>query len=120
MKKHLITILLLAVAMPALADDAKVPAHPYVEIDTTEGIIRLELEGRRAPLTVGNFLKLIDSGYYDGTVFHRVIPGFMIQGGGYTPNLKVKEPDGAIPNESGNGLSGGDSQRAAAASFSAA
>ena len=95
---------LLAAFTAAPAADKKVPAHPAIRIETTEGIIRLELDGRRAPITVGHFLKLVDSGYYDGTIFHRVMPGFMAQGGGYTPNLKSKEPDGAIPNESGNGL----------------
>ncbi len=81
-----------------------VPAHAYVRFETTEGNIVVELDGRRAPLTVKNFLALVNSGYFDGTIFHRVIPGFMIQGGGYTPGLKSKEPDGELPNESGNGL----------------
>jgi len=103
LKNSLRSLLLLAVATLAAAAD-KVPAHPYIQIETTEGVIRLELDGRRAPLTVGHFLKLVDSGYYDGTVFHRVIPGFMAQAGGYTPNLKSKEPKGSVPNESGNGL----------------
>ena len=102
--KKLLILGLLAVFTAAPAADKKVPAHPAIQIETTEGIIRLELDGRRAPITVGHFLKLVDSGYYDGTIFHRVMPGFMAQGGGYTPNLKSKEPDGAIPNESGNGL----------------
>ena len=74
-------------------------------LETTEGNIILELDGRRAPLTVQNFLKLTDNGYFDGTIFHRVIPGFMIQAGGYTPSMNLKEPEGTIPNESGNGLS---------------
>ena len=103
MKTLLITALLMAMPAFAAAED-KVPAHPHVQIETTKGIIVLELDGRRAPLTVGHFLSLLDDGYYDGTVFHRVIPGFMAQAGGFTPNLKSKEPQGAIPNESGNGL----------------
>jgi len=94
---------LLSFSAPGLAQD-RVPAHPHIKFETTEGNIVLELDGRRAPVTVGNFLKLIDSGYFDGTVFHRVIADFMIQGGGYTRNLKAKEPDGPIFNESGNGL----------------
>jgi hypothetical protein len=57
------------------------PAHPYVKLETTAGDILLELDGRRAPLTTKHFLSLVDAGYYDGTIFHRVIPGFMIQGG---------------------------------------
>lgn len=85
--------------------DEKVPAHPYVKLETTEGDILLELDGRRAPLTTEHFLTLVDAGYYDGTIFHRVIPDFMIQGGGHTRDLKPKESEGSIPNESGNGLS---------------
>ena len=65
----------------------------------------LELEGKRAPITVRNFLSLVDSGHFDGTIFHRVIPDFMIQGGGYTPGFEDKEPKKTIPNESGNGMS---------------
>jgi cyclophilin family peptidyl-prolyl cis-trans isomerase len=84
---------------------SEVPAHPYVKLETTEGDILLELDGRRAPLTTRHFLALVDAGYYDGTIFHRVIPDFMIQGGGYTRDLKLKESEGSVPNESGNGLS---------------
>lgn len=89
---------------PALAAD-KVPDHAYVEIETSEGSIILELKGKQAPITVGHVLGLVDSGFYDGTIFHRVIPGFMIQGGGHTPDLTLKEGDDTIPNESGNGMS---------------
>ena len=104
MNKVFATLLLTCIAATGLAQD-KVPAHPYIMLETSEGNIVLELDGRRAPLTVGNFLQLVDRGYFDGTIFHRVIPGFMIQGGGYSPGLKPKEPDeGMIPNESGNGL----------------
>ncbi len=83
----------------------EVPPHPYLEMVTTEGTIILELDGRQAPLTVGHILKLVDEGYYNGIIFHRVIPGFMAQTGGHTPNLKLKEDDRRVPNESGNGLS---------------
>ena len=73
-------------------------------METSEGRILLELDGRAAPLTVAHFLSLVDAGFYDGLVFHRVIEGFMIQGGGYTPGMTLKEDDKKIPNESGNGL----------------
>lgn len=106
------TLLLLLLALPftfaCITDvDAanKVPAHPHIEVDTTEGTFKLELDGKAAPLTVANFLKLVDSGFYDGTVFHRLIPGFMAQGGGFTPGFKAKDPADSVPNESGNGLS---------------
>ena len=103
-KRSLIALLLaLATSLAVPADE--VPAHPYVEMITTEGRILLELDGREAPLTVAHFLALVDDGFYDGTIFHRVIAGFMIQGGGYTPDYKLKETEDAIPNESGNGLS---------------
>lgn len=104
MNKSLIALLLiLSCALSGAAED--VPAHPYIEIVTTEGSFKLELNGKLAPLTVGHFLSLVDSGFYDGTIFHRVIPGFMAQGGGYTPSFKLKESDDSIPNESGNGMS---------------
>jgi cyclophilin family peptidyl-prolyl cis-trans isomerase len=104
MKSSLIVLLLAFCAVFAQAADP-VPAHPYVKLETSEGNIVLELDGKQAPLTVGHFLGLVDSGFYDGLSFHRVIPGFMSQGGGFTPGLKRKEDDGTIPNESGNGLS---------------
>ena len=81
------------------------PAHPYVEIDTTMGRILLELDGEAAPYTVDHFLKLVDDGFYNNTIFHRVIPNFMIQGGGHTPDLTLKEQSDFVINESGNGLS---------------
>ncbi len=104
MKSPLFALLALTVfAVPAGAQD-NVPAHPYVEMITSEGRIVLELDGRAAPLTVAHILKLVDEGYFDGLIFHRVIDGFMIQGGGYTPSFTAKEDDTSIPNESGNGL----------------
>ncbi len=109
MKKTLIALLfglisLSLTSMSALAAD-EVPLHPYIEIVTTEGTIILELDGKQAPLTVGHILSLVDAGFYDGLIFHRVIPGFMAQTGAHTPDLTLKETDATVPNESGNGLS---------------
>jgi len=104
MKKTLLALILTLTCAFAVAAD-KVPAHPHIEVVTTEGSFKLELDGKAAPLTVTNFLRLVDSGYYEGTVFHRVLPGFMVQGGGYTPGFKLKDVEGTVPNESGNGLS---------------
>lgn len=104
MKKSLTALCLLLTFSLATAAD-KVPAHPHIEMVTTEGTIKLELDGKQAPKTVARILQLVDDGFYDGKVFHRVIPGFMIQGGGYTPSLKLDEPGEPLPNESGNGLS---------------
>lgn len=76
-----------------------------VNMQTNQGTIVLELDQQKAPETVANFVQYAKEGFYDGTIFHRVIPGFMIQGGGYTRDLKEKDAgDETIPNESGNGL----------------
>ena len=75
-----------------------------IEIQTTEGSITIQLDARRAPLTVENFMNLIKKEYFTGTIFHRVIPNFMIQGGGFGQNLNDLESKSSIPNESGNGL----------------
>jgi cyclophilin family peptidyl-prolyl cis-trans isomerase len=97
-------MLLGLVCSAAFAAD-KLPAHPHILVETTEGNFKLELDTRQAPLTVAHFMQLVDSGFYDGTIFHRLIPGFMAQGGGYTPDMKLKEDAASVPNESGNGLS---------------
>ncbi len=104
MKKRLI-LLFLAFAFGAAQAADKIPAHPHVLIETTLGNIKLELDGKAAPLTVAHVIGLVDSGFYDGLIFHRVIPGFMAQTGGYTPGLTLKEDDNTVPNESGNGMS---------------
>jgi len=75
-----------------------------VTIETSEGTLRAELDDEKAPATVENFLRYVDEGLYDGTIFHRVIPGFMIQGGGFTPDMKQKDTHDPIANEAGNGL----------------
>ncbi|MFQ6038407.1 MAG: peptidylprolyl isomerase [Candidatus Aminicenantales bacterium] len=79
-------------------------AHPRVVIKTTKGDITLELFQDKAPLTVKNFLAYVEDGFYDGTIFHRVIKGFMIQGGGLTPDLREKPARAPIKNEADNGL----------------
>ena len=100
-------LLLLFLSVISLADDKvpEPPAHPYVLIDTTMGRILLELDGKAAPYTVDHFLSLVDEGFYNNTIFHRVIPEFMIQGGGHLPDLSMKKIDDFVVNESGNGLS---------------
>ena len=104
MKKSLAALVLVLASTFALAAD-KVPAHPHILVETTMGDLKFELDGKAAPITVGHFLGLVESGFYDGLIFHRVIPGFMAQTGGYTPGLEVKEDETKIPNESGNGVS---------------
>lgn len=75
-----------------------------VKLHTSAGIITLELDGEKAPLTVRNFLDYVAAGHYDNTVFHRVIDGFMIQGGGFEPGMKQKPARDPIKNEADNGL----------------
>ncbi|MEN8109049.1 MAG: peptidylprolyl isomerase [Pseudomonadota bacterium] len=75
-----------------------------VKMETTKGIITLELDGNKAPETVANFVEYAKAGFYDGTVFHRVIPGFMVQGGGFDTDMKQKKTNAPIKNEADNGL----------------
>lgn len=79
-------------------------ANPIVEIDTSLGKIKVELFEDKAPVTVKNFLTYVDDKFYDGTIFHRVIPNFMIQGGGFESGMKEKKTKAPIKNESDNGL----------------
>ena len=79
-------------------------ANPTVEMKTNQGTVVIELYADKAPKSVSNFLKYIQDGFYNGTVFHRVIDGFMIQGGGFTPDMKQKETRAPIENEAKNGL----------------
>ena len=78
--------------------------NPQVTIETSKGKIVLELYPDKAPKTVENFLVYVNSGHYDDTIFHRVIPNFMIQGGGFTPNMKQKPTKKPVTNEADNGL----------------
>ena len=75
-----------------------------VDLETSKGTIRIELDEAKAPISSKNFLEYVDAGHYDGTVFHRVIPGFMVQGGGYEPGMKQKSTNATITNEANNGL----------------
>ena len=75
-----------------------------VKLTTNFGDITLELNAEKAPITVANFLQYVESGYYDGVIFHRVIAGFMAQGGGFDANMKQKKTKGEIKNEADNGL----------------
>ena len=79
-------------------------AGPQVELRTTLGTIVVELDPQKAPQTVENFLQYVKDGHYNGTIFHRVIPGFMVQGGGFTPDMREKPTRGPIKNEADNGL----------------
>lgn len=102
---------IMAPALVATAQDAK-PAEPTqplkgivkVTIETSKGTLELELDADKAPKTVENFVSYVKKGHYDGTIFHRVIPGFMIQGGGFTADMSQKAVDKPIECESKNGL----------------
>lgn len=96
--RGLILIMSMTTGSAAAADD-------YVRMATTEGDIYIELFEEAAPKTVENFLAYVRSGFYDGTIFHRVIPNFVLQGGGYTEDLERKPTRAPIPNEADNGLS---------------
>ncbi len=89
---------------PAFAQSASAAAHPQVLFKTSQGDFRVELYPEKAPKTVDNFLQYVKSGQYSGTIFHRVIRGFMIQGGGYTTSYVEKPTRAPIPLESKNGL----------------
>ena len=85
-------------ALPAFA------ANPMVKMTTNLGEVEIELYPDKAPLSVDNFLKYVDAGFYNGTLFHRVIPGFMIQGGGFTAGMQQKPTQPPVQNEADNGL----------------
>lgn len=92
------------IALFSLAGCPKKAENPRVVMETSLGEIHLELFADKAPVTVKNFLRYVDAEFYDGTLFHRVIDGFMIQGGGFTKGMKPKETYAAIKNEAANGL----------------
>lgn len=106
MQAPVLSLLLLLALAPASAG-AQAPSSlaPRVQFDTSLGTIVIELDPVRAPLTAENFLRYVRDGFYDGTVFHRVIANFVIQGGGFDDKLAPRAGRAPIPNESGNGLS---------------
>jgi cyclophilin family peptidyl-prolyl cis-trans isomerase len=91
--------------IPALAQGNTPTDYPQVEMETTAGNFTVELFTERAPITVENFLRYVDDGFYDGVIFHRVVADFVVQAGGYDKDYKKKAAWPTIPNESGNGLS---------------
>lgn len=105
MKKLLIALSLIALTTAGFAFGKKAAQNPIVVLETTAGDISIELFKETAPETVKNFLTYVKDGYYTDTIFHRVIPGFMIQGGGYKKDLSLKPTRGSIKNEATNGLS---------------
>jgi peptidyl-prolyl cis-trans isomerase A (cyclophilin A) len=102
-------LVILACALPVLCASIagaseSVARNPVVLMETSLGNVKLELFAKEAPLSVKNFLDYVNSGFYDGTVYHRVIPNFMIQGGGFTSDLMQKQTNLPIRNEADNGL----------------
>ena len=102
MKRLIMFLALLPLAGVATASD---PLAPRVRIETSAGDFVIQLDAVRAPLTAQNFLRYVRDGFYDGTVFHRVVEGFVVQGGGFDRSYALKPTAGPVVNESGNGLS---------------
>jgi cyclophilin family peptidyl-prolyl cis-trans isomerase len=92
-------------ASPAAPPKATPPTAPTVVLETSLGNIKMRLLKDKAPVTVDNFVKYVTTGHYNGTIFHRVIPGFMAQGGGFTPDMAQRPTRPPIKNEAGNGIS---------------
>ena len=113
-KKYILPILLMLITIPLTAWSAGKDCFPpemiadnlfpIVKIETSMGDIEVELNRMRAPITSNNFLRYVLEGEYDGTIFHRVMPGFVVQGGGYTRDIEEKTLHENVFNESGNGL----------------
>ncbi len=96
--------ILSAAASSAASSSSAEAANPQVDLKTTAGTIRLELDPGKAPKSVENFLQYVRDGHYNGTIFHRVIDNFMIQGGGFDKGMKQKDTRASIQNEAKNGL----------------
>jgi cyclophilin family peptidyl-prolyl cis-trans isomerase len=102
--KPMIRTLFASMAILALgATPAMAAKNPVVVMETSMGTIKIELFADKAPITVKNFLSYVQDKHYDGVIFHRVIPGFMVQGGGFQPGMKEKKTKDPIKNESNNG-----------------
>ena len=93
-----------ACAETTAAPEAPMPDNPRVQLQTSHGTIVLQLDSAKAPKTVESFVGYVRDGFYDVTIFHRVIPGFMIQGGGFTADMRQKETGPPVDNEADNGL----------------
>jgi len=102
--RAVIFCLLGIVGLTQIARGESAGEAPRVVLETNHGNIILELYPDKAPQSVGNFLAYVDEGYYSGTIFHRVIDGFMIQGGGFTDDMTQKSTKNGVPNEADNGL----------------
>ena len=102
--RNLLLVMLGLVWLSATAAQEPAKPNPFVVVDTSLGKVKIELFEDKAPLSVKNFLQYIDDKHYDGTIFHRVIPDFMIQGGGFEPGLKEKKTRDPVKNEADNGL----------------
>ena len=100
MKRLVVVLMFLVVSTGIFAAQ-----NPVVVMKTSMGDVEIELFQDKAPVTVANFLMYVDKGFYNGTIFHRVISNFMIQGGGFTPGMKEKKTSSPVKNEATNGLS---------------
>ena len=110
MKKHLVFLYQAITAASQLSAEeiqpaATLPDYPQIAVTTNAGSFVIELFTSRAPLTVSNFVQYINSGFYEGTVFHRIVGGFVAQAGGYDADYKLKQTGPMVSNEAGNGLS---------------
>jgi peptidyl-prolyl cis-trans isomerase A (cyclophilin A) len=113
-KKYILSIVMILISVPVTSwsvdkdcfPPEMIPDNmfPVVKIETSMGDIEVELNRMRAPITSNNFLRYVLEGEYDGTIFHRIMPGFVVQGGGYTKDIEEKTLHANILNESGNGL----------------
>lgn len=97
-------LLALAAGMLGAAESVAQDKNPIVIMETSMGTIKIELDQAKAPVTTKNFIDYVEAKHYDGLVFHRVIPKFMIQGGGFEPGMKERKTRAPIKNESSNGL----------------
>lgn len=104
MRRHIVALVLASVAWAGVAAGADGSKNPMVLIQTSLGDVTVELDQEKAPISAKNFLEYVESKHFDGTIFHRVIKGFMIQGGGFDENMKQKPTKPPIKNEAGNGL----------------
>ena len=108
MLKRIISFCALSIFLSSGVEVASAADHPakspVVLVETSMGNVKIQLDPQKAPISAKNFLDYVKSGFFNGTIFHRVIPGFMVQGGGFTAEMKQKATKAPIKNEGGNGL----------------